>query len=53
MAQGSFGPEDAGPVSATGTLTWSRTHPTYTGARYTFTDPAGNVVTAVFTADPA
>ena len=52
MAQGSFGPEDAGPISADGTLIWRRTHPAYTGARYTFTDPSGYTVTAVFAADP-
>ena len=46
-----FGPEDAGPVTAAGTLTWSREHPVYTGARYTFTDPSGATVTIVFTGD--
>jgi hypothetical protein len=46
-----FGPEDAGPVTAAGTLTWSRQHPTYSGARYTFTDPSGSTVTIVFTGD--
>ena len=48
-----FGPEDAGAVAASGTLTWRRTHPTYTGARYTFTDPAGHSVTTVFSGDPS
>ena len=47
-----FGPEDAGAVNAAGTLTWRRTNPTYTGARYTFTAPTGQTVTIVFTADP-
>ena len=46
-----FGPEDAGAVGPDGTLTWRRTHPTYTGARYTFTEPSGQSVTIVFNGD--
>ena len=46
-----FGPEDAGAVNAAGTLTWRRTHPTYSGARYTFTDPSGPSVTVTFNGD--
>jgi len=46
-----FGPEFAGTATAQGTLRWSRTHPLYSGARYTFTDPAGSKVTIEFTGD--
>jgi hypothetical protein len=46
-----FGPEDAGPVTPQGTLRWRREHPIYTGAIYTFTDPAGNSVSITFFGD--
>ena len=46
-----FGPEDAGAVNSAGVLTWRRTHPTYTGARYTFSDPTGQTVTVVLNGD--
>lgn len=48
-----FGPEDAGAFASDGTLMWRRTHPAYSGARYTFTDPSGHTVSIVFNADPA
>lgn len=46
-----FSPEDAGPVTAQGTLKWRREHPPYSSATYTFTDPAGNSVSITFGRD--